>query len=511
MKPTTRLWYIPIWVTLAIATAAVFTAGAEANPQLAVNFGATQLSGWDHDNGDAYTSARGYGWVNDALPSQCFDRSGSGPDDTLCRAESRYQSGVWQYHPAGWRADLPNGVYTVTVGWGDSAVNHQNRIVADGVTVVDGSNGKATRTSSAAVTVTDGTLDLTFGTSSSTRTALAWLTAELVSPATTSSSSSTSSVSTTAQPTTAAGGGGLGTLAAGVHQIDAPILIGTGDHLTGAGAGVTILRPSASFPAGQPLIRTVSLTGDGNGDFAISNLTVDCDNRCAGLRLHGYRFTVADVEVRDADGPGWHSTWVQEPFPQAPQGGAAMEAQIRNLRIQNSGSPTEPQMLIAGPNDSVFRDVFISTDAWHTDPAVPAAVRIEGQAFGTILDTLHYWGRGHNIGVDVAENVTGVRLVNLYAEGARNTEVLMRGVNRDSHVSGAIRCWGHDYAPPVQGLVLGPDTTGLRVDVQMTNCVNGGLVFNGANAGALSLIDMALWQSPVTGTAPASTTVRTVG
>lgn len=515
---------------LLIALAAIFAGvlvavqPASAATVLKVNFGAS-VSGWDTDMGSDYTASRGYGWV-DSQPAQCFVRRGStSVQDTICRAESRYLSGSWRYAPATWKADLAPGVYDVTIGWGDSAVSHTNVIAANGVAFVDAKNNKSNPSASRTVTVdSSGVLTLTFGNNRNDRTALNYVqvdsttggatttTTQAATTTTQAPTTVTTQAPTTTQattiPTTPPSGPNFSALPSGVTLVDSPIIVGTGGVVSGEGMGVTILKPSAAFPAGQPMIQTASLTGDGNGDFTINNLTVDCANVCDGVRVHGYRYKVDNLEVRNSAGPGFHTSWKQEAWASAPQGGGAMEAQISNLRVQNSGTPTESQVIIAGPNDSVFRDVFISSDVWHTAPAVKSAVYISGQGFGTVMNQVHYWGRGHDKGIIVAPNVTGVRLDG-YFEGARTAEVVFEDTNRDSAVFGQMRCWGHDFAPNVQGLVLGPNTTGLRVDVQMSNCINGGLVFNGAEAGAISMFDLVLWQSPTTGTAPASAVVRT--
>ncbi|MEZ5281565.1 MAG: hypothetical protein R2770_13975 [Acidimicrobiales bacterium] len=510
---------------------------ARAAEQVRVNFGKLDVEGWVTESGGAYDPQRGFGWLDELHRSQCFNRSSDlGIRDTVCRAESRWYDKQWRFSPAvKWRIDVPNGRYLVTVGWGDSALSTLNRIEANGVVVVDGDNGRMNLESAAAVDVADGSLVLTFGDSAEYQTAINYLSLDLVEPAppaeppvstttttaiasstTTSTTSTVPLLTTTTEPQTSSTTvpapmeptGDL-QLPPGVFEVDDPIVIGDHQALTGAGVGVTIIRPGAGFdPSEGPIVRTAVMDGDGNHHFSIADLTIDCMEICEGVRIHGYQYDIDNLTVSHATGSGFHTSWKPDDWGEAAQPDPATDAFIMDLQVQQSGSPTEPAVLLDGPHDLVLTNLFVSTHEWvPDDQLLPAAIQIGPGGFGTIITNGHYWGRDHLRGIVVDEGVTGVRLDG-YWEGARLAEVTLVGANRDAAVTGQVRCFGHDFAPEVRGVLLGPDTSGIRVDLQMSNCLAGGLVFETPSSGLVSILDIVSWESPVVGPIPQSALLR---
>ena len=129
--------------------------------------------GYRVDSGEAFTSTKGYGWVQSPGSVGTRDRnstnSANQADDTLIHVDP---SGVWEY-------ELPNGNYSVTVRVGDPvAPDTQNTVVAEGVPLLQNaaiSSDTPWQTGSGTVTVEDGRLTLRF-TGSSPYAKLCWIT-----------------------------------------------------------------------------------------------------------------------------------------------------------------------------------------------------------------------------------------------------------------------------------------------------------------------------------------------
>ncbi len=93
--------------------------------------------GYVLDHGQAFSSARGFGWEK-ASNSRGFALTSNGVRRTTGHAPDRryatfmqMQAGPARTTPAQWQAAVPNGVYKVTVAVGDAAaINSLNRVVA---------------------------------------------------------------------------------------------------------------------------------------------------------------------------------------------------------------------------------------------------------------------------------------------------------------------------------------------------------------------------------------------
>lgn len=489
--------------SIAVLVAAVaFVIAAADNAESAtvgqINFGpaTATVTGWDQDSGRAYTPARGYGWIaGDGLDRQCFTRSGvSDPlQASVCRADDYYSNG-WIESPAIWEHDLPAGDYLVTVAVGDPATSQFQSVTVEGTQVFSSvkNTGGSMLVGTATVTVTDGRLTLEF--LPDERTSMLWVTIETTAPPTTTTAPPTT---TTAAPPPV----GVVEYGPGVHIIDTPIVVETGTVVSGAGRGVTILRPGPNLTG--PIIVTPTLTGDGQTDFAIRDFTIDCQNQCDGLRLHGARFTVDMVEIRNAAGAGLWTSWRTGLSTTAVP---AMEATISDVLVQQSGNTTTPPVIVDGPHDSTIVGLIVVT---HNDgPDRPAAVHVRSNGFGTSFDRLHFWGVGHTDGLVIDAGVTGVRASNSYLEGADGRQVWAKGSNQGTRLEGTrLQCFppsigGHGVAN-IGAQFDGATNSGLIVEAEPLNCEGGGLLLTGG-AGELSSFELTAWNSAGPPAVPAS-------
>ncbi len=110
--------------------------------EIAINFqpgGAPVPAGYGVDDGSAYEDGRGYGWVTEASlvdgvdGTVPFDATGEARDRDEAGFEQRFDTFVHMKRPLGtttvatplaWEYALPDGVYTVTVGVGDSRTSN---------------------------------------------------------------------------------------------------------------------------------------------------------------------------------------------------------------------------------------------------------------------------------------------------------------------------------------------------------------------------------------------------
>ncbi|MEN8176880.1 MAG: hypothetical protein ABFS23_14030, partial [Pseudomonadota bacterium] len=158
-----------VTLTTAKSVTATFTTSPTEPPPTAatvqVNFQpatAAVPSGYQKDDGSAYSSSRGYGWTP-AL-GNTRDRN-TNPDqrlDTFVFVNANTT--------AAWRYDLPNGDYTVSVASGDpTATQGPQRLTIEGQVVFNNLTSAANSyltITDLPVTITDGTLSLTLGGSS---------------------------------------------------------------------------------------------------------------------------------------------------------------------------------------------------------------------------------------------------------------------------------------------------------------------------------------------------------
>lgn len=511
--PQQMRWKAAVAVAAVVTAAVVFVGASDAATGIDVDFGPGRATeGWTAEDG---------------RPRQCGAR-GVHPDpvlDSFCHAQTRYAvvDGTWvaEDSPATWSTAIADGTYEVTVTVGESRSHPddvRHSVQVESVAVHD--RAVTTRaepflTASRVVTVTDGRLDVTFD--GGTKTKIVTLSARSVAAPSTTTTGDHGTATTSppgppvALPSEAAIQAeletGLAQLGPGTHVIDDPLVLGSNTALRGAGPGVTILVPGSGYdPTEGPLIRTASADGAGNDHFHLSGFTVDCLDRCAGIAVHGYRYSVTDVTVIRAAGTGFATSWDASAAP-GPSDGPfepANEAWVARLQVQQSGSPTAAPVVIAGPHDMVFTDLFVSSHRFVAEEDLrPAAVEVRDGAMGTMLDRLHFWGRDHRRGLVVAPGVTGVRATNGYFEGARLEQILLGGDNNGAIVDGRIQCFP-DFAPDASGLTIsGAASTGHLVSVQAINCHGGAIVFDAGSAGG-SVIEVAAWRSPLVGT-PAPT------
>jgi len=183
--------------------------------QAAIKFsfgGAAPPSGWILAKGDLFSGS--HGWhAADGLKRQCGTRNNHADRvlDTFCHATTRYvqTNGQWNgiASPASWSTDLANGSYAVTVTVGESK-SHSSSIAhsvqAEGVVVhdrVSTSNSTPFRVATVPVTVTDGSLDLTFAGGTRTKIVSVEI-APAGTPPTTTTTTTSPTTTTTTSPTT---------------------------------------------------------------------------------------------------------------------------------------------------------------------------------------------------------------------------------------------------------------------------------------------------------------------
>ena len=489
-----------------------------------VNFGPSNanVSGYQQDSGALYSAGRGYGWsASDGRTRQCFTRSDPNPlRNSICRADD-YYSGGWIASPATWRYDISNGQYTVTVAVGDPGARQRHSVNVEGIQFFseDRNDGKSMLTHTADVTVSDGTLSLSF--TPNRKTAILWLRIESSAPPPTTVPPTTvppttvpptTVPQTTAPPTTVPPPAPSGvSFPAGTHVVNSPIVLGSGDVLEGVGRDATILVPGPNLTG--PMVRTTPISGDGAVGFTIRDLTIDCDNQCEGMSLYGARFVIRDVAVYDAEGWGLHTTWKGGSWTVTTDGRSkAMEAQIHNVLVTGSGTASRPPVFINGPHDTVITDLIVGN---HLEPGGlrPMAVEVGPLAFGTVFERLHFWGEGHVNGLVVRAGVTGVVASNSYLEGANERQVWFQGANNSSQVSGRVQCFpisdgGHGTLN-VGIQYDGATNSGHQVSTSLINCTGGGLVLNGG-AGQISSFEFTVWNSP-TPAAPAGSRLERAG
>jgi len=178
-------------VGVAVATGAALAAPAPAAAQAAgpataasaedvhaqVDFTTTTgalVAGYARDGGEAYSDARGYGWVrqDSATPLRLVGngrvQTGSATTavDPLLRSyvHMQYSGTASIATPGRWELAVPNGRYEVTIGAGDpNYLDSVHRVTAEGTAVVEGftpTSAQRTHVGTATVTVTDGRLTL---------------------------------------------------------------------------------------------------------------------------------------------------------------------------------------------------------------------------------------------------------------------------------------------------------------------------------------------------------------
>ncbi|MBF9254589.1 Ig-like domain-containing protein [Pontibacter sp. 172403-2] len=146
-------------------TSELATQDVKINFQLASTF---TPSGYTADAGQAYSSDRGYGWV-DPVTGQPKDQTASmrertGTEDVRLRTFAQMQATTNGQTPGSWEYALPNGVYNVTVSAGDpDYYDSKHQVNVEGVAAITGFVPTKTvkyRTGTVTVEVKDGKLTI---------------------------------------------------------------------------------------------------------------------------------------------------------------------------------------------------------------------------------------------------------------------------------------------------------------------------------------------------------------
>lgn len=200
-------------------------------------------------------------------------------------------------------------------------------------------------------------------------------------------------------------------------------VLGDNVHLQGAGRGASVLTQLPKV--NSDILQTRDYAGGQTASgFSLTDLTVDANGArqtqavwCAAVRGYNY-----DIESVDLVGGGagalsseWHDTTGTVKY---------MEARIRGLGCREylglPGSSATPTygILWAGPHDSQFSDVILSTLAAAQPGSGPSYGFVQAHgASGEYITNMHVWGR-HHYGVWADPKAYGIHLANVVAEGA---------------------------------------------------------------------------------------------
>jgi hypothetical protein len=131
----------------------------------------TPAAGYVADSGAAYDADRGYGWVNETTGAP-LSIVGNGRDRNVV-ADARLDTFIHMQLPAGvdgvptnaaWKANVPNGAYSITVAAGDPSYTDSRHVVrAEGLTLLDfapASIATAQQANTATINVADNVLNI---------------------------------------------------------------------------------------------------------------------------------------------------------------------------------------------------------------------------------------------------------------------------------------------------------------------------------------------------------------
>ncbi|WP_211489793.1 malectin domain-containing carbohydrate-binding protein [Georgenia thermotolerans] len=253
---------------------------------------APTTTGWTTETGQAFTAARGYGWV-DADTGQPADRTAATryratptagiayPADNLLKSfafldnatQPTYTNGVWEYA-------LANGTYTVEVSVGDAGyVDSVHGVAAEGVALVSAFEPTGTdpfKTGTAQVQVSDGRLSLS---NTGTNTKVNWVRVTgqaLLEPTVTVSVNGTTVGQTytggPAQVTLAATAAGSATIDTLTYRVNGGAATAYTGPIALSATGSYVLEVTATDSAGRTTVREVSLEVlDVGGTLALRN------------------------------------------------------------------------------------------------------------------------------------------------------------------------------------------------------------------------------------------------
>lgn len=212
---------------------------------------------------------------------------------------------------------------------------------------------------------------------------------------------------------------------AGVFALGRPVsldILGDNVHLEGQGRGGSVLTQLPRTNADIVQTRGYGSGGMPASGFSITNLTIDGNAaRQTAVRwclaIRGFNYDIDSVDLLHGGAGGLSSAWTED--------GVARHstARIRALGcheyagLAGSSAPTYG-ILWAGPHDSQFSDVILSTlAAAQPDTGGSYGFVQASGASGEYITNMHVWGR-HHYGIWADPRANGIHLANVVAEGA---------------------------------------------------------------------------------------------
>jgi len=193
-------------------------------------------------------------------------------------------------------------------------------------------------------------------------------------------------------------------------------------HLQGDGRGGSILRQLPQRNADALTTRGYAALAGPTSGFSITDITIDANAAQQSkatwcCRIRGYSYDIENVDLLNGGAGALSSEFIDTGVTKY------SEARIHGLGcheylgVPGTQDPTYG-ILWAGPHDSQFSDVILSTlaAAGPDSGSSYGFVQAKG-ASGEYLTNLHAWGR-HHYGIWADPLANGMHLANVVAEGA---------------------------------------------------------------------------------------------
>ncbi|MBF9254588.1 T9SS type A sorting domain-containing protein [Pontibacter sp. 172403-2] len=355
-------------ITLTVTAPPASSSEVNINFQLAST---STPSGYTADAGQAYSSARGYGWL-DAATGQPKDitasmRQRSGTDELRLRTFAQMQD-----TPSSWEYAVPNGMYNVTVSAGDpSYFDSKHQVNVEGIPAISGfvpSSTEKYRSGTVTVEVKDGKLTIDAAGGQNTK-----LNYALISPSTAGSDDiapiATVKLSGTLQ-------------SEGVYQNEVLVTINASD--TG-GSGLASVQYSLNSGAYTAYSAPIRITAVGNytirakatdrsGNVTVSDVTSFSIEKAAASNTYMFvenadkfpaldemTFSLIQIPWRRDNGDGTYTAY------------NANHNQVK-LKISNKGKGTLIVSDLALSNNNAWKIESLNGAAYDASAATPFSV-----------------------------------------------------------------------------------------------------------------------------------------
>jgi hypothetical protein len=207
-------------------------------------------------------------------------------------------------------------------------------------------------------------------------------------------------------------------------------------HLQGDSRGGSILRQLPGRNSDALTTRGYAAQDGPVSGFSISDITIDANGAQQSqaawcCRIRGFNYDIDNVDLVNGGAGALSSEFVDTGVTRY------SEARVHGLACREYlGVPGKPDptygILWAGPHDSQFSDVLLSTLAAARPDSGSSYGFVQAKdASGEYITNLHVWGR-HHYGIWADPVANGIHLANVVAEGA-----LMANAVLGSHCSWA--------------------------------------------------------------------------